>query len=361
MMAIHLSSITARARARIIQEEEATARTLTSAHTRMVTDALAPALMAFSDALTSARAAHEEETPLPLSWLYTTQRLAHLTALITLHVDQFATFAQVITTQTQQHGVTLGSQTAHSHVSAKAQGTQHTVRPPHPAHVVPLVNTAPGSGEPLSTLFVGMGEEAAQTARATLVLGVSLDTPVKQIVSEVISAVKTSLTRALTVAKHALITSFRGAMQAVGLANSDTSAAVEEDGSGASGDDLAMGSGDGIVTGWLWISELSRHTCAACTALHGTWHPLDEAQDSHVSCRCIQEFVTSTDAVDSVESGSDWFDNQDESVQRDIIGTDVGYDLYASGQATLSDFLGVSHDPTWGRSIYQRSAKEIMK
>src|SRR5205085_1942585 len=147
---------------------------------------------------------------------------------------------------------------------------------------------------------------------------------VKQIASSVLHSLKGALHRAITVVGDALIDAFRGTVGAIFQDNSD------------------------VAIGWIWIANLSS-ACAACTAMHGSFHDLSEDLESHVHCECQQEIVTANSP--DIQSGSDWFDEQDGSVQRDIIGSDVGYDLYTSGDASLDDFVGHASDPVWGKSI----------
>jgi hypothetical protein len=45
----------------------------------------------------------------------------------------------------------------------------------------------------------------------------------------------------------------------------------------------------------------------------------------------------------NIQSGSDWFDNQDESTQRQILGNSK-YDAWANGDFTLEDVVGYN-DP----------------
>jgi hypothetical protein len=73
----------------------------------------------------------------------------------------------------------------------------------------------------------------------------------------------------------------------------------------------------------------------------------------------IADIPETSMSADETPRGADWFAAQSASVQRTILGSQVGYDAYASGEVKLADFKGVHHDPVWGKSVYQRSMKQI--
>jgi hypothetical protein len=59
-----------------------------------------------------------------------------------------------------------------------------------------------------------------------------------------------------------------------------------------------------------------------------------------------------------MQSGLDWFNAQDESTQRDMLGPGK-YDAWSNGDFTLQDIVGVRNDPIWGNSIYVKSLAEL--
>ncbi|SRR5712691_7521558 len=178
---------------------------------------------------------------------------------------------------------------------------------------------------------VAIYSETAKKISDALHLGLSLGQKRSQIAQAIEQALLTLLYRALAWVGDSFIDAFRGASLEVYQANSD------------------------IVIGWAWMADLMGEPppCGACTAEHGSIHPLDEDMNSHNKCRCVQEPVTANSP--DIQSGADWFDEQDEATQRDIVGTQVGYDLISSGDATLDDFVGYTYDG----SLYQRSVKQI--
>lgn len=107
------------------------------------------------------------------------------------------------------------------------------------------------------------------------------------------------------------------------------------------------------------------HNCAACIALHGTFHKLDERMASHVSCRCSQvprskswEELGITGVPDTrppIQKGSDWFAAQPEDVQRGILGSPAALEAYKKGEVKLEDFVGRRDSTRWGASYYALS------
>jgi len=150
-----------------------------------------------------------------------------------------------------------------------------------------------------------------------------------------------ALSQALTIARSELLGSYRAAQLANYRANSD------------------------VVQGWVWLAALGS-ACAACTAMNGTKHSLDEELDSHLNCRCGQAPLTAgwgeilsglgidaSDLPDTtlyVQSGADWFDDQDAATQRSILGP-AKYAAYRQGDLTLADLLGDGADGIFEKTM----------
>jgi hypothetical protein len=79
-------------------------------------------------------------------------------------------------------------------------------------------------------------------------------------------------------------------------------------------------SSDGIVTGWVWFTNLDGNPCMSCVSMHGTEHGLDETLDDHYNGECaplplIPEFGNPVE-----QSGQEWFDSLPEAQQRELMG-----------------------------------------
>jgi SPP1 gp7 family putative phage head morphogenesis protein len=112
--------------------------------------------------------------------------------------------------------------------------------------------------------------------------------------------------------------------------------------------------GSDVVTGWRWVSALSRRSCPACLAMHGTEYGFDQYPDRfHVACRCSVQPIVSTEILprrSPGKTGEEWLREQPAAVQRRILQTKERYEAFRTG-TPLGDFLEVKSDETWGDSI----------
>jgi hypothetical protein len=113
-----------------------------------------------------------------------------------------------------------------------------------------------------------------------------------------------------------------------------------------------------LVIGWRWQAVLSPRTCACCIALHGSIHPLSEPFNSHLLCRCCAVPVSRTDLDKHGPSGEEWFAQQPDEVQAQILGP-AHVKLYHEGLITLSDMVD-RHETVWGATAHIRSVKELV-
>lgn len=112
-----------------------------------------------------------------------------------------------------------------------------------------------------------------------------------------------------------------------------------------------------VLNAWRWQCELSRRTCPACLAKHGTVYPAtDPGPLGHQACRCTALPITKSwkelgiDAPEPppipFEDGEDWLARQPEQVQRDILGK-RGYDKWKSGDWPKTDWARLRHADGW--------------
>ena len=110
--------------------------------------------------------------------------------------------------------------------------------------------------------------------------------------------------------------------------------------------------------------------------MHGTEHDLSEDLDGHPNCRCTKSPKTKSwdeilgplgidssgikDTRLNMQSGEDWFADQDEETQRAILGTSK-YEAYSNGDFALSDVVKKNHDDQWGTSISEKPLKDLVK
>ncbi len=240
------------------------------------------------------------------------------------HVSNFAEFAKLTTKQLIHFAASLGTKAADALLALVLPFDGFAALP-----VPDLVNT---HRDRLEALFDGWWFLVAQSAIAASQRGAALGHITSQIAQEVTQALDEPRWRAQTIADTETFRAFNQVAR----------------------DNYAQAPG---ITGWTWHCQLTSHSCAACIAMHGSKYGPDETLHDHPNGSCVA--IPYVDGM-QIQTGPEWFTTQDEAIQRSILGTKIAYDLYKSG-ASLHTFIGKSHDARHGTSVYQRSAKEMMR
>ncbi len=112
-----------------------------------------------------------------------------------------------------------------------------------------------------------LSAEADAAMRRELVRGVAVgDHPneaARRMLARLEGVFNGGLTRAVTIARTEMLDAHREAARASQAAHGD------------------------VLSGWIWVASLTRGSCAACWAMHGTEHPLSEPGPmGHPRCRC---------------------------------------------------------------------------
>lgn len=114
-----------------------------------------------------------------------------------------------------------------------------------------------------------------------------------------------------------------------------------------------------LLDGVRWLAAKSSRTCLACLSLDGTTYSIENQPDTqHSCCRCTTVPLVTGAPDPAIETGAEWLARQPDDVQREMMGT--AYDAYRSGGVALRDFVGTRNDPRWGRSVYQRSGRDVL-
>ena len=271
--------------------------------------------------------------PVPLHWLYEQNRLKTTKSLISGQINQYGALAKSTTISLKKKGVQIGEQSALDQLDVtKPESTPYSFGAPSQDAIESVVGST-RKGSPLADLFDGFGAEAAEKVGLALISAITLGDNPRKTARDVEDALDVSRYRALTIARTEMLRAYRESALETYRANDD------------------------VVEGWTWISALDARCCAVCIAMHGTVHDLSEDLDGHPNCRCTKSPRVKGSSFNPL-LGSDWFDDQSESVQRQILGSNAGYNAYNDG-ASLSNFVGVNNDKDWGSSVYQKSAKEV--
>ena len=200
-------------------------------------------------------------------------------------------------------------------------------------------------GSLLPGLLDELGPEASVSIRKALIAGVATGQNPRVIARQIRQALGGNLVRALTIARTEVLRSYRESSRRSYQANRD------------------------VVKGWIWHSALGRRTCAACWAMHGTFHRLDERLDDHPRGRCAMVPVTKTweelgfkgisEAPPQIEKGVDLFQKLTDAEKETILGK-AGFQAYKAGVVKLEDFVGRRLSRRWGTMRYARSLRDIL-
>ena len=130
--------------------------------------------------------------------------------------------------------------------------------------------------------------------------------------------------RAETIASTSMLTAHRDAALASRIANAD------------------------VCTGWAWLASLSPRTCQVCISMHGTVFPHDSPGPlDHPNGRCAAVPLTRyAPDGDPFKTGPDWFAEQPERVQRQILGP-RRLAAYQRGDYPPERWAALGDNPGW--------------
>jgi SPP1 gp7 family putative phage head morphogenesis protein len=190
-----------------------------------------------------------------------------------------------------------------------------------------------GDGTPLSNLLQGSYPETAQRITQALVNATATGTNPRDTARLVRDAMDGNLQRALTIARTEQNRAYR-------------SAATEQM------------KASGVVDGWIWGSAHQETTCAACLAMDGTQHSLDEELDDHPEGRCFRVPIVTGIDPEIGTTGQEWFESQPESIQREILGASK-YEALKAGMFEFSALAQTATSEVWGTSVRVASLSEL--
>lgn len=279
-----------------------------------------------------AEAAGETINP---AWLLQQERYQSLLEQIRREIGRVAGAAGRTITAAQREAAEHGA--ADALALAQSQADQAAVAVAFNRLPAPAVEAAVGfvgPGSPLARLLRQLPGEAAREVENRLIEGVALGHGPQKIARDVRQALGGNRRRALTIARTETARAYREAGHRLALDNEE------------------------FLAGWVWLSALNNRTCAACVALHGTFHPLSERMAAHVNCRCTRVDVLKGQSSPVPETGEAWFARQPEKIQREILAdSPAALAAVQAGELSLRDFVGRRESAAWGPSYYQLSLK----
>lgn len=337
-------------RARLIRGEDQAVKTLDTAY-NVLEQRMKPLLERLYDDML---AKIERGEQIPITWLYEANRMEVILQMLRGEIDQFAAMSKMITGQIQRFALVLGSESAQAQLRALVPiGVEWSFGVPSSTALSRLVgSTQPGS--PLAKLFDSFGQDASERVKEELLLGVSLGQSPLAFRSKIQDALMVPRWRAESIARTEAIRAYRDAALENYRANDD------------------------VCDGWIWMAAIGRKNpppCPACIAMHGTEHPLEDALNGHVRCRCARapktrswveilepsgiDTSTIPETTLSIQTGTDWFDQQDDATQLRILGKSK-YEAYKADEYAFENIVKRVHSDDWGTSVQEKSLKALV-
>jgi hypothetical protein len=345
-MSSRLEQITKDYRSQLLQADKIALQSLQEAHTATLAT-IQPQLDKLYKQIQEKINAGEK---IPDYWLYQEKHLETIKTLIADQMDQYGIYARQTVGNQESLGIHLGSEMAQMQLRATVPSSVNwSFGIPQPG-VINAIMGANSVGSPLFDLFSSFGSMAAKDASKALITGVTLGMSPKQIAPLVRQALDVPRWKALSISKTETFRAYRAATLENYRAN------------------------DHVVDSWIWFCSLSVNSCAACIAMHGSEHSLEETLDEHPNGACAMVPKTKSwedilgpygidtssleDTRPDIQSGADWFDNQSAETQKNILG--AKYQGWQNGDFSLLDVVGHSHDIDWGGSIFEKPLKSLV-
>lgn len=286
-------------------------------------------------------------------WIYQYNRARAFRDQVERELLRFAQYAEASTREQMQEAIRAAEEHAEKLVrTALGKPPAGLVvdwnRVPTAAVAEMVGLTQPDS--PLHKLFVSVSAEGAHVAEDAIVQGLLMGKNPRETAPLLRKALGATLSRALRIARTETLRAYREATRQSYQANSD------------------------IVTGWVWHCALDERTCAACWAMHGTEHRLDERLDDHPNGRCAMVPKTASwaeigkkygidlsdvpDTNPPIESGVSVFVKLPAEKQIKILGP-AKYAAWKNDHLTLSELVGRKRSAVWGTHRYEKSLAEL--
>lgn len=199
-------------------------------------------------------------------------------------------------------------------------------------------------GSPIRTYFERYGDSVASGIERKLIGGVLRGAGPRETARKILAEVRRQVEDAAE----------KKGLRAIATARTETLRVYRE----ATIDGYAENSQ--LVDGYIRLATLDHRTCPVCLALSGTWSPLSDPFESHVSCRCTLVPSMRSMPMDYGQSGAQWFDDQDEEIQVQVLGPGK-YELFKNKQLQLRDLIRRSTSPTFGPQVREASLREILQ
>lgn len=277
----------------------------------------------------------------PVSWLYTDQRIRKLLAEVESQVQSWADDVAAQADELQQGGAEIGLDESSAILSAVGATFIRL-----PKEALADMRGFLQDGSPLSDLLSTFGADAKREWELALITGLAQGMNPRDVARLVTKAAAVPLSRAERIARTEMLRSYREAHHRNYQANAD------------------------VVEGWIWQSALNTRTCASCIAMHGSFHKLGERLNDHPNGRCTPIPITKTfnelgvsglgDTRPLMRDGADWLLQQPPDIQDAVLGKEAG-GLFRAGKVALHEFVQVKESKKWGPMRSVKPLAQVMK
>lgn len=283
-------------------------------------------------------------------WLRKQASYERWLTLTRLELARYVQQAAVTITDLQRGHIGQSIDDAHALIRAGFQGPPALVGTVTAEFTVPpasVIRTLVGNamdGTPLADLLTEAAGVAHEAARQTLLTGVIRGHGPRKIARDLTANTQIGAHRSLLIARTESIGAYRTTAIESYRANSQ------------------------VVGSWIWTCTFDRRTCAACWAMAGTEHSLDELLNSHPGCRCTPVPRTKSwqdlgidlpDNRPAVVTGVDRFAGLDEADKLAVLGRGK-LEAYNAGHLSLTDLVQPTHSHRWGPGMREASLTEAL-
>lgn len=251
-----------------------------------------------------------------------------LASQVRAEVERVTARANGLTRAAQRVAIIRGLETASELVRSLAPGVRLN------AVASERIVAGFAEGSPLRDLMLNLPEQAQQRYREAFVQGVIDGSNPRKIAAKAADSLDQAKWRTLTQSRTEVMRAYRGASQESYRANRD------------------------LLGGWVWVSARDTRTCAACWAMHGTVHPLDETFASHPNCRCSAGPLPAGERSPIV-SGEEQFAKLSGSRQLQVLGP-AKFRAYQDGAIRLEDLVRETNHPRWGAGRVEASLRSVL-
>jgi hypothetical protein len=253
---------------------------------------------------------------------------------IEIQLTDFKGFAKTTMQQAASDAVAMGVKNARLLTLASNPAVAASFKNLNPGAIENLISYF-GSGSPLMARLEKLAGTNALNVANTIIDNVALGNNPKTIAMLIQDSLGGGLTDALRMTRTVQIYSYREANRASYLANSD------------------------IVEGWYWYANLGANCCMSCVSMHGTFHTNDETLDDHHNGECTMLPKTIGSENPFTQSGEDWFKEQPEAMQRQMMG-DGKFEAWASEKFKFNQLSKETENDVFGMMRTVTPLKELV-